>query len=146
MRRTADLQGRRSELFQLFKDTIIKRKPWFGHFRPKWQPHCPPDMCHISFISFVKLRKKLCVFVVCKSFVEQHSSLADTTHYVRISKFLYIPYGSVGRGRCACRLIVIQLLRNDKKPVLLSTLCFKEVAVHRGINAGGSIPGTGSRT
>ena len=97
-----------------------------------------PDMCHISFTSFCKIKKEtvclLCIIFFFLFFVLQHSSLADTTHYVRISKSLYIPYRLVGRGSCACFCIVIQLLRDAKKgkkekPVLLATLCFKEVTV-----------------
>lgn len=58
------------------------------------------------------------------SFVLQHSSLADTTHYVRISKSLYIPYRLVGRGSCAC-FCIIQLLRDAKKACAARYIVFQ---------------------
>lgn len=113
-----------------------KQSPFLASVEPtlasRFSP--APDMCHISFTRFWKIKKETVCLLCISLFVLQHSSLADTTHYVRISKSLYIPYRLVGRGSCACFCIVIQLLRDAKKrkktkPVLLATLCFKEVTL-----------------
>lgn len=138
--------------YWLYTDVIIKRKPILAlvdaTLASRYSP--APDMCHISFTSFVKLRNS--VFVMYNSFfflfVLQHSSLADTTHYVRISKSLYIPYRLVGRGSCACFCIVIQLRRDAKKACAARYIVFQRghLTLHCGINSRVRCePETGSR-